>query len=172
MLLYKPQLSARNKAETGIRYEWYAMQRWGANYWEDFLKPKIVFQEMVQEPSFAYDDTVHFFCLDTGRIITGKHLKFLVAILNSNLFFFAIKRFYGGGSLGESGVRMKHTFFEKFPCIIPSFDIEKDLEIIVDNILMCGKSCDCQLINAKVYELYNLSLDEIQIIENECKTVI
>ena len=141
-------------------------------YMEDFLKPKIVFQEMVQEPSFAYDDTVHFFCLDTGRIITGKHLKFLVAILNSNLFFFAIKRFYGGGSLGESGVRMKHTFFEKFPCIIPSFDIEKDLEIIVDNILMCGKSCDCQLINAKVYELYNLSLDEIQIIENECKTVI
>lgn len=32
LLLYKPQLSARNKAETGIRYEWYALQRWGANY--------------------------------------------------------------------------------------------------------------------------------------------
>ena len=33
LLQYKQQLSARNKAETGIRYEWYAMQRWGANYW-------------------------------------------------------------------------------------------------------------------------------------------
>ena len=32
LLQYKSQLSARNKAETGIRYEWYAMQRWGANY--------------------------------------------------------------------------------------------------------------------------------------------
>lgn len=32
LLLYKPQLSARNKAETGIRYEWYVLQRWGANY--------------------------------------------------------------------------------------------------------------------------------------------
>ena len=33
MLKYKEPLSKRNKAETGIRYEWYAMQRWGAKYW-------------------------------------------------------------------------------------------------------------------------------------------
>jgi len=34
LLQHKEELSARNKAETGIRYEWYAIQRWGANYWE------------------------------------------------------------------------------------------------------------------------------------------
>jgi hypothetical protein len=34
-------LSNRNKTETGIRYEWYALQRWGANYWEDFYKQKL-----------------------------------------------------------------------------------------------------------------------------------
>ena len=34
MLQHKEPLSKRNKSETGIRYEWYAMQRWGANYWE------------------------------------------------------------------------------------------------------------------------------------------
>ena len=33
-LEYKEPLSKRNKAETGIRYEWYAMQRWGAKYWD------------------------------------------------------------------------------------------------------------------------------------------
>ncbi|MCL1636200.1 type II restriction endonuclease, partial [Elizabethkingia bruuniana] len=38
LLKYKNELSNRNKAETGIRYEWYALQRWGANYWEDFSK--------------------------------------------------------------------------------------------------------------------------------------
>lgn len=32
LLKYKSKLSERNKAETGIRYEWYALQRWGANY--------------------------------------------------------------------------------------------------------------------------------------------
>ncbi|UZD41216.1 hypothetical protein [Capnocytophaga ochracea] len=34
LLQYKTELSNRNKAETGIHYEWYALQRWGANYWE------------------------------------------------------------------------------------------------------------------------------------------
>ena len=32
LLQYKEQLSNRNKAETGIRYEWYALQRFGSNY--------------------------------------------------------------------------------------------------------------------------------------------
>jgi hypothetical protein len=35
LLQYKTELSNRNKAETGIRYEWYALQRWGANYMND-----------------------------------------------------------------------------------------------------------------------------------------
>ena len=46
LIQYKPQLSARNKAETGIRYEWYAMQRWGANYSDDFNKPKILWKRV------------------------------------------------------------------------------------------------------------------------------
>ena len=37
LLKYKKQLSNRNKAETGIRYEWYALQRWGANYWDVYF---------------------------------------------------------------------------------------------------------------------------------------
>src|SRR5690606_60372 len=60
LLNYKKQLSNRNKAETGIRYEWYALQRWGANYWEDFYKQKIIFQEMVQESSFILDNKGEF----------------------------------------------------------------------------------------------------------------
>ena len=52
LLHYKEQLSARNKAETGIRYEWYAMQRWGANYSDDFNKPKICWAS-VGETSYS-----------------------------------------------------------------------------------------------------------------------
>ncbi len=165
LLQYKPELSARNKAETGIRYEWYAMQRWGANYWEDFLKPKIIFQEMVQESSFAYDENMHFFCLDTGRIITGKYLKYLIAILNSDLFFFSVKHFYGGGSLGDTGIRMKHTFFEKFPCIMPTDDVQSMIENLVDRTIVRNK-CEClEEINHKVYKLYDLSQEEIEYVK-------
>ena len=83
---------------------------------EDFSKPKIIFQEIVQESQFVMD-SMGLFCNDTGRIIAGTALYHLLGVLNSNLFFFAIRSFYGGGALGDHGVRMKHTFFEKFPCL-------------------------------------------------------
>ncbi|MGJ1345398.1 TaqI-like C-terminal specificity domain-containing protein, partial [Sphingobacterium spiritivorum] len=53
LLKYKEELSNRNKAETGIRYEWYALQRWGANYWEDFSKQKIMYSDIAERLSFC-----------------------------------------------------------------------------------------------------------------------
>src|SRR5690606_22885331 len=92
-------------------------------YMEDFSKQKIIFQEMVQEPSFILDYEGKYMCLDTARIITGENLEVLLAVMNSKLFFYSIKTFYGGGGLGENGVRMKHTFFLDFP--MPSFNIQE-----------------------------------------------
>ncbi|MBA4852002.1 Eco57I restriction-modification methylase domain-containing protein, partial [Emticicia sp. BO119] len=55
LLSFKKQLSARNKDETGIRYEWYALQRWGANYWDDFSKQKIIWGEISDKTKFSID---------------------------------------------------------------------------------------------------------------------
>ncbi len=52
---HKDALSERNKAETGIRYEWYALQRWGASYHEEFAQPKIIFNRFISSPTFAWD---------------------------------------------------------------------------------------------------------------------
>ena len=91
-------------------------------YLDDFEKPKIIYQEMIQESSFYYDKSDNFYCNDTGRIITGDHIEFLTALFNSKLFFFAVKYYYGGGALGSTGIRMKHTFFENFPAVQPTID--------------------------------------------------
>ena len=155
MMQYKNKLSKRNKAETGIRYEWYAMQRWGAKYWEDFDKPKIIFQEMVQESQFYFDSEGRFLCNDTCRILTGEHLPFLLTLLNSHLFFYAVKHFYGGGSLGANGVRMKHTFFNKFPCLL--YDEEVELAI---------GSNDKYKIDLTICNKYHLSMEETQEVMN------
>ena len=48
-------------------------------YWEDFNRPKIIFQEIVQESQFYYDLN-KYHTNDTCRIITGKHLGFLLGI--------------------------------------------------------------------------------------------
>jgi hypothetical protein len=52
---YRKELEARNKAETGVRYEWYALQRWGAEYWEQFGRPKLMYQEIQFHPCYALD---------------------------------------------------------------------------------------------------------------------
>jgi len=160
LLQYKEQLSARNNAETGIRYEWYAMQRWGANYWDEFDKPKIIFQEIAPESQFMQDLEGKFICNDTCRIITGEKIKFLLGIMNSKLFFFAVKHFYGGGRLGENGIRMKHTFFLNFYCIPENSEITNFVEARIKGELLAEEE-----INRKIYELYGLSDKEINYVE-------
>lgn len=127
---------------------------------------------MVQESSFMFDKDGEFFCLDTGRIITGNNLEFIISILNSKLFFFAIKKFYGGGSLGSSGVRMKHTFFQDFPVPIISAK-ELDVFVTLVNLALNKKINKDELIhiqnqiNELIYKLYNLTNIEIQFIESQ-----
>ncbi len=159
---YKEDLSARNQAETGIRYEWYAMQRWGANYSDDFFKPKIIFQEIVQEGQFFIDSETHFMCNDTCRIIVGKDINFLVGIMNSKLFFYAVQTFYGGGGLGEHAVRMKHTFFNQFPCV--GVD-ERVLSLVEKRMINENEEVEKE-IDQRIYELYHLTPEEINYIEN------
>jgi len=129
---YLPQLEKRyDKGETPYNLR-------NCAYVSKFNEQKIIYQEMVQKGEFLFDVNNNF-CLDTGRIITGENLKYLLSLLNSKLFFFAIKNYYGGGGLGTTGIRMKHTFFEKFPAILPSdqqpFTMKADLEISLHNAL-------------------------------------
>ena len=160
LLTFKKELSARNKAETGIRYEWYALQRWGANYWEDFNRPKILFQEIVQESQFMIDTDGIFFCNDTGRIIVGEGLYHLLGIMNSTLFFYSIKSFYGGGILGDHGIRMKHTFFENFPCI----PIQERISLMAEHLSQDPEPRIQKELDDLVFRLYGLTKDEVDYI--------
>ena len=90
LLAYKEDLSARNKAETGIRYEWYAMQRWGANYSDDFNKPKIMWKRVGSILRFSYDDTGKL-GLDSTCFATGVEIAYLCCVLNSPMGHFLLK---------------------------------------------------------------------------------
>ncbi|MCF0236912.1 MAG: hypothetical protein HUK09_09615 [Bacteroidaceae bacterium] len=121
----------------------------------------MIFQEIVQESSFVLDNDTHYYCNDTGRIIVGNYLLFLLAVLNSKLFFFAVKNYYGGGKLGEHGIRMKHTFFLNFPCVPPCESLERLAMKCPDNYEVVAR------IDNKIYELYGLTTEEINLIEEE-----
>lgn len=163
LLKYKKQLSNRNKAETGIRYEWYALQRWGANYWEDFSKQKIAWNRIAKEKVFSLvsegiyiQDSMHFF--------TGNNLKYICAFLNSKLFSWLLYIKIGeavGGNAGNSD-NIKNLK-------IPEPGNDKSLLILIDKLFNESDKniiheIDFQL-NHKIYSLYNLSDDEIKYIE-------
>ena len=174
LLEYKDRLSKRNKSETGIRYEWYALQRCASTYYFEFEKKKIVWQEMATEGTFLIDRN-QFYSLDTTRILTGKNLPYLLGILNSRFFLFAFKNYYAGGHLGSKGVRFKSEFMKRFP--IPSITganehLVTEIENKVDAILAAkaaapdtGTTDLENEIDKLVYELYNLTEDEIAIVE-------
>lgn len=147
-------------------------------YLEEFGKEKIVFQEMVQESCFMYDSGNHYFCVDTGRIITGKNIKYLIALLNSKLFFYGMKYFYAGGGLGEKGVRMKHTFMNEFPLSQLSLEQQQPYIDLIDKILE-KKNKDIEAdttdledkIDNMVYALYDLTQEEIELIDPDRKVI-
>ena len=105
MLQFKEPLLNRNKAETGIRYEWYAMQRWGANYWEDFLKPKIVWGEISDKSKFAFDFFGNFTPEATTFYMKGADIEFLLCALNSSISEWMFSKV--GTTTGVGTVRWK-----------------------------------------------------------------
>ena len=174
LLQYKDKLSKRNRSETGIRYEWYALQRCARTYYFEFEKEKIVWQEMATEGTFLIDRN-EFYSLDTTRILTGEHLAYLLGILNSRFFLFAFKNYYAGGHLGSKGVRFKSEFMKNFP-IPPITEVNQhittEMETLVEKII-AAKHADQNAdtsnleneIDKLVYELYNLTEDDIAIVE-------
>lgn len=105
-------------------------------YYHEFEREKIVWQEIVRSPSFAYDDN-NIYIEATAFLMTGERLKYILGLLNSRPVSFFFKTYYAGGGLGE-GYRYKKAFLERLP--IPPItkenkDTVKEIEELVDQIL-------------------------------------
>jgi len=171
LLQFKKQLSERNKAETGLRYEWYALQRCANTYYNHFYREKIIYSEIVREPQFYYD-TENYLIDATSFMITGYYLKYLIALLNSKPVTYFFKSFYAGGGLGETGIRYKKAFLENLPIPHISERAQAPFIKIVDEILEKKKNgIDTgdleRKIDEMVYELYELTAEEIKIVEGK-----
>ncbi|GAA8054167.1 class I SAM-dependent DNA methyltransferase [Helicobacter pylori] len=179
LLSHKDKLLKRNKDETGKRYEWYCLQRWAANYYQDFEKEKIVYGEIEQEPRFYLDNGGYFYAEATSFILTGEHLRYLLGMLHSKLITFAFKTFYAGGGLGKSGYRYKKAFIERLP--IPKItpknqELARKITDGAQQILQIKEKDPNKNtqelekeIDALVYQLYSLTDEEIKIIEGDQK---
>ena len=161
MLQYKEPLSKRNKAETGIRYEWYAMQRWGAKYWEDFSKPKILWKRVGSILRFCYSDN-DFLGLDSTCFATGINIEYVCCVLNSPIGHYLLK---DAPKTGTGDLLVSVQAIE--PIQIPQVGSEMNLifKRLLEELIKGESLTNEKEISRKIFKLYDLSLDEQSYIE-------
>lgn len=157
MLEYKEPLSKRNKAETGIRYEWYALQRWGSNYWEDFSKPKIVWGNLNLTSNYALVENDSFINAPSSMIVPASN--YLLAILNSKLADFYIRLL--GVTRNGGYFEYKPMFIEQLP--VPLLDINDIKQAQIKKLIEDKNYVELEYI---VYNIYGLSQDEINYVNS------
>ena len=138
-------------------------------YLDDFEKPKIVWGEISDQPKFAFDDS-NYYVEATAFLMTGEKLKYLLAILNSKLSEWYFNQISTTTGMGTN--RWKKYKIEMLPIKEPTETEELLLEKIVNQILTAKKSdskADTTALETEidqlVYQLYELTAEEIKIIE-------
>ena len=165
LLNYKERLSARNQEETGIRYEWYALQRYGPNYMSDFDMPVIAWQRITQENRFCLTEKGTVVLDSMAFIACPEKMKpLLLAMLNSTLALFWIKK--NVPEYGSTGYRLANQFVEIMP--MPSHVEEKELgeiNTLISDVLN-GKDRNKE-IDECIYNLFKLEEAEKQYIRTK-----
>ena len=178
LLSYKEPLSKRNKEETGVRYEWYGLQRWASDYYPEFDKEKVVWKALSTGPAFCLL-LEGYYINDKANMLTANNLdiRYLCGVMNSKVFQFYFSTM--GINMGH-GYEYKIQYVEKVP--IPLIDSENkhivdQITTLVDEIIQRKQSSGCassddkdttdleRQIDLLVYKLYDLNEQEIEIVE-------
>ena len=122
-------------------------------YLEDFSKPKIMYPNMTKYIPFYFDEK-NFLQNDKSFMITGKHIAYLTAFLNSSIFKFC---FLDKFPKLQGGTReLRKIFFDKIPVLKVSDkeneifkslvtdiqnDYKKEKAILIDERRECKLNC-------------------------------
>ena len=130
-------------------------------YLEDFSKPKIIYPNMTKYMPFVYDDKAY--CTNQKCfIITGQSIAYLTAFFNSSLFKFC---FHESFPELQGGTReMSKIFFDKIPVMQVTNETNTQFKSVVDDIQNVYNKSKAMAIDTMIFDLYNLSDKERQII--------
>ena len=142
--------------------KWFETQD-SINYWDDFSKQKIVWKRVGSIIRFCYDNS-GFMTLDSTCFATGEHIKYLTAVLNSKIGHYLLQ---DSPKTGTGDLLMSVQAIEPLPIPMPDHETESKLNTMFD-IIANGCISDRLLsdIDSIIYNLYGLSEEEINFIEN------
>lgn len=166
LFTFKDLLDKRGPTEQG-RYEWYALQRYAADYFEEFEKLKIVYQEIATYQSFAYADPGTF-CNNKCFLIPDKD-DYLLALLNSKLIWWVICNLTSALTGGARA--MQTPYVAQLPIPTATTTQQAPITALVEQILAAPDSPDVPQLEAEidrlVYALYDLTEEEIALVEGK-----
>ena len=146
-------------------YRWYEIQD-AIDYYAEFEKPKIVYPNICKRPEFAFEETNLY--TNQKCFIIPTTDKYLLGALNCSVTFFLYCQILPKlrGDFYEPG----HVFLKDFPIALPTASQRAAIEALVRNLLDTrGQGPQVteweHELNALVYELYDLTKEEIRIVE-------
>jgi len=151
---------------------WYNLR--SCSYYEEFEKPKLVWQRVTKDLIFVNDDD-KFIILDSCFILTSDkiNLKFLKTLLTSKMLKFVFSIF--GALLGKKGFYLAEIYVEQLPIILPPENQKKPLINLADKMIELNKNLNEEFksfynylntenasnINKKLTNYYELTFNEL-----------
>ena len=144
------------KARKKTNNKWFETQD-SISYWEDFHKPKIIYPNMTKYMPFVYDND-RYVTNQKCFIITGKHVSFLTAFLNSSLFKYCFRDSFP--ELQGGTREMSKIFFDKIPVLKVVDEFDAEFEVLVNDIQRKYTKEKAITIDNKIFDLYKLNDNE------------
>ncbi|MBF6598661.1 MAG: class I SAM-dependent DNA methyltransferase [Fermentimonas sp.] len=168
LLEYKNELEKVYEAKKGMK-KWYELR--ACSYYNSFEDEKLIWTRLSSINSFAISSGKEY-SIDSTSFATGKNLKYYCAILNSKLIYFYFK--LGSVIWGRDGIKWFGEYFDSIPIIrldneemmLPFIDLyDKIVEEKQQNPTADTTSLESET-DQLVYALYELTDEEIEIVEN------
>jgi adenine-specific DNA-methyltransferase len=140
-------------------------------YYDLFTQPKIIFPNLQSSNKFCFDESGTYLNAPAVFLPISVKEKYLLGILNSQVIWYFLRNICVVRSGGY--IEVKPQYFEQIPIPKISHCDQDILTQLVDQILNAKKSdpnADTTTLETEidqmVYQLYNLTAEEIQIIES------
>lgn len=158
LLSFKADLSKRNKAETGIRYEWYALQRASSTFAHNYEKDKIVWLAITDKPAFAYDDK-KIYVTSPSYIMVSECPKYHLVVLNSKLVEWYLDKV--SSSTGQGTNQWTKIFMDKIP--IPQLRAaqRKPFEVLAEYLILLNDPTTPPILEHSSNEIISQNFEEV-----------
>jgi hypothetical protein len=171
------EMNAKKRSDQGDY--WWELR--ACDYYEEFDKPKLIIPDIALRMQATFDNR-KFYCVNTGYIIPVDD-KYLLGILNSNLIQFIYLKM--SSAIRGGYLRFIRQYMEVLPIIDnPDKSIHNELVKLVETMLQLQQQIQSttlpdqiqlleqrigytdNAINKKVYQLYDLTEEEIKLVES------